>query len=37
MEKYVSPDIQAMKRDFDIFLTEADNFIKKVKSYENRK
>ncbi len=37
MENHVCPNIEEMKRVTDEFLYEADNFIKKMKSYENRK
>lgn len=37
MEKYVSPDIQAMKRYFDEFLAEAENFVKNQKEYGYQK
>lgn len=37
MQNYVCPNVEEMKRVTDEFLNEADNFIKKMKSYENRK
>lgn len=37
MEKYVSPGIQAMKRDFDEFLAVAENFVKNQKEHEYQK
>lgn len=37
MEKYVSPDIQVMKRDFDEFLAESENFVKNQKEHGYQK
>ena len=35
MEKFEMPDIEAMKSDFDEFVIEAEDFIKRVKTYGN--
>ena len=35
MGRYISPDIQAMKSDFDEFITEAEGFVKRQKGHGN--
>jgi len=35
MGRYISPDIQAMKSDFDEFVIEAEGFIKRQNGYGN--
>ena len=35
MEKFEMPEIEAMKSDFDEFVTEANSFIDRVKTYGN--
>lgn len=36
MDRYISPDIQAIKSDFDEFVIEAEDFIKRQKCYGNQ-